>query len=92
MKRTLNVKDKSKFELEIIENKDEQTWYFVHWNNDEKAEDGYYTIYTYQKTFGERIPIYKSKDWSEICKIGNLINGLFHNYFSISDKYPIQIK
>jgi|JI10StandDraft_1071094.scaffolds.fasta_scaffold1187769_1 hypothetical protein len=92
MKRTLIIEDKSKFEFEIIENKDERTWYFVHWNNDEKDEEGNFTIYTYQKTFDERIPIFKSNDWTLICKVGNLMNGLFHNYFNISDKYPINLK
>ncbi len=92
MIKTLIVKDKSKFELEIIENKDEYTWYFVHWNNDEIDENGDFTIFTYKKTFGEKIPIFKSKDWGEICKVGNIINGLFHNYLDISDKYPINIK
>ena len=53
---------------------------------DEKDEEGNFTIYTYQKTFDERIPIFKSNDWTLICKVGNLMNGLFHNYFNISDK------
>ena len=92
MKRTLIIEDKSKFEFEIIENKDERTCYFVHWNNDEKDEEGNFTNYTYQKTFDERIPIFKSNDWTLICKVGNLMNGLFHNYFNISDKYPINLK
>ena len=89
MKRTLYISPKNSLELCFVKDDKKATWYFVHWNNDETDEEGNYTIYTYKTTFGERIPIFKSKDWSVICNVGNMVNGMFHNYFQISDSYPL---
>ncbi|HQO88332.1 MAG TPA: hypothetical protein PKX72_00295, partial [Chitinophagales bacterium] len=82
MKRKLILASKNEFELELSfeDNNEGRTWYFVHWN-EHPNEDGYYVVYTYRKTFGESIPIFTSKDYKIICKVGNIINGLFHTYF-----------
>ena len=90
MERKLNLTEGNSLEFEIVkDNSKERTWYFVNWSYDEIDENGNYTIYTKHDTFGERIAIFKSNNWSITCKVGNMINGLFHRYFSISNSYPL---
>lgn len=89
MKRTLYIASSVPLEFNIVKSTENQTWYFVHWNKDEIDENGNYTIYTYKSTFGERIPVFQSKDWVTVCNVGNLLNGMFHRYFKISNKYPL---
>lgn len=89
MKRTLIVAPSNLLKLNIATGSENRTWYFVNWNSGEKDENGCYTIYTYKSTYGESIPVFKSKDWDVICNVGNLINGMFHRYFEISNSYPI---
>lgn len=89
MKRILYTASSIPLEFNIIEGKENRTWYFVHWNKDEIDEKGNYTIYTYKSTFGERIPVFQSKDWGVTCNVGNLLNGLFHRYFEISNSYSL---
>ena len=83
MNRVINILDNRELEIKINKSNQNPTWYFVHWNNDEKDEEGNYTIYTHNSTFGEQIPVFKSKNWEEVCATGNLINGLFHKYLNI---------
>lgn len=90
MKRKLIIANKNELEFELSPENDSngRTWYFVHWDNQPNV-DGYYIIYTYRTTFGKSSPIFMSKDFKIICKVGNMINGLFHSYFNISDSYPL---
>lgn len=89
MKRTLYIAPNNELQLSIATSMENRTWYFVHWNKEEVDGDGNYIIYTYQSTFGNRNPVFKCKDWSTVCKMGNMINGLFHEYFQISKSYPL---
>lgn len=89
MKRTFYISPNNNLEINFIKSQTDRTWYFVHWNKDEIDENGNYTIYTYKKTFSERIPVFKSKEWGIVCKIGNMLNGTFHEYFQISDSYSL---
>jgi len=95
MKRILRIKQKNNIEVKFITNDETATWYFVNWDNDVKDENDNYVIYTNKNTFGEKKAIFKSKDWGVVCRIGNLINGSFHEYFSIGNSYtndfPINI-
>ena len=88
MKRKLILSNKNNLEFEIAKDDKNFNWYFVNWD-ETLDEDGNYSIYTNNESFKKKILVFKSKDWSIICSIGNLINGMFHNYFGISNSYPI---
>ena len=89
MKRTLKITSNNSLDFNVSIDDNKPTWYFVNWDNEVDADNNY-TIYTNRRTFGKKIPVFKSKDWSIICKVGNLINGLFHSYFEISNSYPLE--
>lgn len=89
MQRILKITSKNPLDLNISIDDKNLTWYFVSWDHDILDEEGNYTIYTYKKTFGEKVPVFKSKDWGIVCNIGNMINGMFHHYFEISNSYPL---
>jgi hypothetical protein len=89
MKRILYISSKNSVEFNTVTDDKKRTWYFVHWDKSDIDENGNYTIYTHKGAFGERIPVFKSKDWGVICNVGNMLNGLFHSYFQISNSYSL---
>lgn len=91
MKRQIRIDENNLLDVEISRTiSKNNTWYFVHWSKDDIDLEGNYTIYTFRDTFSEKTPIFKSKNWSLVCRIGNLINGVFHKYFNISDSYSLK--